>query len=619
MDKYKIIKNGLVLTLDRNGSAGFFNIIIKNDKIFLIDYERTFNEKEFRTSNPDAEIIDAKYKLIMPGYFNSKSISTYSLNKIFFKKCSYQNINSWQSLKLVEKYLSSLENAELFADLLKITYTNSLMNGEIFINECSPNLNKEFTETHYKIFTELHQYFNITVYDHKSNPDKDKKISAGFFSDEDTNNYSLTSLKKLLSGTNAKLVIEASFSESTYESINNVFGKNLIPVLAEMDLITPNTIISNPTHLNQYETEILTEKKATVLICPSDYLNLSYKKTDISGLIQSGVNVIIGTGYTGTSILSELRKLTVMTAGNNIAPEIIFKTAIQNPATFFGISNLTGTIEKNKHADMIMFDMRDPRNTLTLPEADPDFFCDMILEKFNEKDICDVILKGEYLVNNGKVNFKYNSETKIDTPDIAGKIYSAGMYYEYREKTLMKNRVDKLGLSGMEITKNEKPIVYVDMLHSDDEYVGEGEFSIIGKKEEEMDKPREKSISGKTLKIKVEEVTTLEKGLNFFDDVADLPVIPVPKIIGRKVSETELSEEIRKAREIEMKKQAEKNSGDRSDDDTNVKAEPQNRNNDAEEINEAINEESEIIEQEQPHAQPVIKKTKLKFGFKDGE
>ena len=609
MDKYKVIKNGLVLTLDKKGSAGFFNIIIKNNKIFLIDYEKTFNENEFRSNFPEAEIIDAKYKLIMPGFFNSKCVSAYSLNKIFFKKCSYQNINSWQSLKLVEKFLSSQENSDLFADLLKITYTNSLLNGEIFINECSPNLNKEFTESHYNLFTGLHQYFNITVYDHKSNPDKDRNISAGYFSDENTNNYSLTSLKKMLSGTNSKLVIEASFSESTYDSINNVFGKNLLPVLAEMDLINSNTIISNPTHLNQYETEILVEKNATALICPSDYLNLSYRKTDISGLLQSGVNVIIGTGYTGNSILSELRKLQVMSAGNNISPEDIFKTAILNPAKVFGISNLTGTIEKNKFADLIMFDLRDSRNTLTLPEADPDFFCDMILERFSGKDICDVILKGEYLVNNGRKNFKYETETNNDTPDIAGKIYSAGKYYEYREKTLMKNRVDKLGLSVMEIANEEKPLVYVDMLHTG-EYVGDGEFSIIGKKEEEVDRPREKSIKASSVKIKVEEVKSFEQGLNFFDDIADLPVIPAPKIMGRKVSKSELSrEEELRSRESESK--------NLTDPDEKISAEKiYGTDEDTEEI---LTGGSETTGQDHPPAQPPVKKTKLKFGFKDGE
>jgi len=610
MDKYKIIKNGLVLTLDKNGSAGFFNIIIKNDKIFLIDYEKTFNEKEFRTSYPDAEIIDAKYRLIMPGFFNSKSVSTYTLNKIFFKKCSYQNINSWQSLRLVEKFLSAPENSGLFSDLLKITYTNSLLNGEIFINECSPNLNKEFTESHYKIFTDLHQYFNITVYDQKSNPDIDKKISAGFFSDENTNNYSLTSLKKILSGTKAKLVIEASFSESTYESIKNVFGKNLIPVLAEMDLITSNTVISNPTHLNQYETEILTEKNASVLICPSDYLNLSYRKTDLSGLIQSGVNVITGTGYTGNSILSELRKLQVMTAGSNISPESIFKTAVQNPANVFGISNLTGTIEKNKFADMIMFDLKDTRNTLTLPEADPDFFCDMILEKLCEKDICDVIIKGEYLVENGKQNFNYKAESQNDTSDVTGKIYSAGKYYEYREKTLMKNRIDKLGLSVMDIKNEEKPLVYVDMTHTG-EYVGDGEFAIIGKKEEEVDKPREKSFADRTVRINVEEVQSIDKGLNFFEDIADMPVIPSPKITGRKVTKTELTEESEKTVESEMENNSQSEQKGNSDKITEMENESI--------IKEENENRTETVMREEPPAPPVIKKTKLKFGFKDGE
>jgi len=54
VDNYIIIKNGLVLTLDRKGQTGYFNIIIKNNKIFLIDYEKKFNEKKCNVSHYSA-------------------------------------------------------------------------------------------------------------------------------------------------------------------------------------------------------------------------------------------------------------------------------------------------------------------------------------------------------------------------------------------------------------------------------------------------------------------------------------------------------------------------------------------------------------------------------------
>ena len=44
MEDFILIKNGLVLTLDRKGTAGYFNILVRNGKIYHIDNENKFNE-----------------------------------------------------------------------------------------------------------------------------------------------------------------------------------------------------------------------------------------------------------------------------------------------------------------------------------------------------------------------------------------------------------------------------------------------------------------------------------------------------------------------------------------------------------------------------------------------
>ncbi|MBL0107965.1 MAG: hypothetical protein IPP52_11925 [Ignavibacteria bacterium] len=126
MEDFILIKNGLVLTLDRKGTAGYFNILVRNGKIYHIDNENKFNEKEFISKYPDTLIIDAADRIIMPGFFNSKLISSYSLNKYFFKKCTYENINSWLSLKLTERFLTAKENSDLNHELFGISHARSL-------------------------------------------------------------------------------------------------------------------------------------------------------------------------------------------------------------------------------------------------------------------------------------------------------------------------------------------------------------------------------------------------------------------------------------------------------------------------------------------------------------
>lgn len=522
MDEFIVIKNGLVLTLDRKGLTGYFNLIIRNGKIFLLDHENKFNEKEFKAKNPDAVIIDATDKLIMPGLFNSKMISSYSLNKLFFQKCSYENINSWLSLKLIENYLVDTGNAKTFRDLLSINYFHALQNGELYINESSPEIKKDFFEIYFKDDDWIEQYFKLTLYDYtvlSGLTGQEKFLSIGFKTDENINNYSLTSIKKALADNKLKLFIDSSFSGKTFDSIKKVFAKPFINVLADMELISPGTIISNPTHLNLIEIDILKKKQATILISPSDYLNFSDKRIDIDELMSSGLNVIVGTGYTGNDILSELKILSSTVSKNILNGESLLKMAILNPSVIFGVSNVMGSIERNKSADIILFSMEDARNVLTLPELTNETVCDFIIQNLSVKDISDIILRGKVLIKD-KVNISGDAETvKMKAKEISGKLYSAGKYFEYKEKYLMRGRVDRLK-TDRENEEVQKEEIFVDMVETG-EYVGEGEFTILGTKKEDFEKPREKD-KVEDIKVNLKEISSMEDELNFLDESEDI-------------------------------------------------------------------------------------------------
>jgi len=577
MEDFILIKNGLVLTLDRKGTAGYFNILVRNGKIYHIDNENKFNEKEFISKYPDTLIIDAADRIIMPGFFNSKLISSYSLNKYFFKKCTYENINSWLSLKLTERFLTAKENSDLNHELFGISHARSLLNGELFISESSSTISKEFFDKYFKDSDKIKQYFNLTVYDYGLLSDisgEEKNISLGFRTDEDINNYSLASMKKVLSGNKLRLFIDASLSQKTFESVKKDFGKPFITVLSEMELLSQGTVISNPTHLNQIELDILSKKGATILLSPSDYLNFQDKKTDLDEIFLSGLNIITGTGYTGDNIFAELKILSSLISKNIISSEELLKTAIRNPSQLFGISNITGSIERNKSADMIILSLEDIRNVPAVPETESEILADFIIRNLSAKDISDVILKGRVLVRDKKLIEEDSSLLRKKSEEISARIYSEGKYFEYKEKYLMRGRVDKLKAERQEKKSDE---VYVDITETESEYMGEGEFIIVGRKPEEFEQSRGKAVIDDTNNI--EEISSLEDGVDFLD-----------KNESQEISVHSYSKS--------------------ASDDENLKghkADAKSIKDNAEEINQE--KEKENI------AEPVIRKEKLKFGF----
>lgn len=550
MDRFTVIKNGLVLTLDRKGSSGYFNILIKNGKIFIIDIEKKFNEKEFLNKYPEAVIIDAENKIIMPGFFNSRLISSFGLNKVFLKKCSYENINSWLSLKSIEKFLSSDENSGLFLDLMKISFQRSLRNGELFICENNSSVKNEFLKKYLIDNDWIKQHHNFIIYDYsvfQENITDEKFLSLGFKADEEITNYSLTSMKKSLSGRKMKLFIEASLPAKTFDALKNDFGKSYINVLSDLELLSPLTVIVNPVKINFNEIELLKKKNTSILICPSDFINLSDKKTDIEELFFSGLNIIVGTGYTGTSILAELKILSGLINKNILKHESLLKTSVYNPALIFGISNVTGSIERNKSADLIFFSIEDIRSRLSLPEIDSELLCEFIIQNLSVKDISDVILKGEVIVSNGKDVTGTEDILKSKIKNISDRIYSEGKYFEFKEKYLMRGRVDKINLDNEE-EQEKKAEVFVDYTDTTEIYLGEGEFTIIGKKEEDFEKERDED---KTDEVNLKEIKSLESELNLLDDITEQQDIsePVTKK-KKKIQETVYPENEIKIKEI---------------------------------------------------------------------
>ncbi|MBS1517815.1 MAG: amidohydrolase family protein [Bacteroidetes bacterium] len=532
-DKYTVIKNGLVLTLDRNSSAGYFTIILKNGRIFFIDCENKFSEKEFVSKNPEAVIIDAKDKMIMPGFFNSALNSSYSLCSQLLNKCSYENLRTWLSLKLVEKFISDNSGKGILSELLKINYLRALKNGEIFLSECSSCISKDLYEKTFSGNLNIKQYHNLRLYDQNALtenipiPESADSLSLGFIADEELNNYTLSSLRKSLTGAGVKFFVEASISQSTIESVKKIFGKPFISVLSDMELVNSSTVIYNPTHINQIELDILKKKKATVLISPSDYLNLAGRKIDIDELLFSGLNIIIGTGYTGKSILSELKILSNIIPKSSLSYESVLRMAVQNASILFGLSNLTGSVERNKSADLIFFSLKDLRNTPIVPELTGESISEFLIRNLSVKDISDVMIKGEHLINENRLSGINEHELISKTSAISDLLYKAGKFSEYREKYLMRERVDRISLNSdtgnTELNETEpekKEEIYVDMTETVT-YEGEGEFMIKGIKHEEFETERMNNSESENHNEDLKEIKDRDSGINLFDQTEE--------------------------------------------------------------------------------------------------
>ena len=486
MSEFKVIKNGLCLTLDADSSCGYYNLILKGNKIFDIDYNNELNsDREIFKKFPDVEIVDAANKIIVPAFLNSHKNSSYSLSSVFLKENSYDNINSNIAIRLIDKHFSNTENLDDLISLFNMSYIKSFLNGEIFVNETSKYIGAEIIRSNTFAVLSFKPEIIFTVYDSYISDyclGINKFHCVGLREEEDLNNYTLSSLKKALQRGNKRAIIEILQTANSADLLRGLFGKSFIRVLADNDLLNSSIIFSNPIFIANDEINMLVDKKVNLILCPSDAFKFTRKGGEFDRFVSKPVNISIGTGIQGKSVFTELKLLRLVLKGDSISSELFLRMITTNPALLFGLYNITSTIEKNKLGNFIMFDLSDVRNFLDITEIDSEKVCDFILDNLDEKDISDIVFKGNFVLKNyrnEKLDFVKINETNCR---LVKKINEVGRYFEFKEKHKMRERVRELSLGGTtspQETESRNPEPYI---YSERQFEGEGEFRIIGAK-----------------------------------------------------------------------------------------------------------------------------------------
>jgi hypothetical protein len=485
MDKLIVIKNALVLTLDDSGRTGYFNIVIKNDRIIELDYDNELTSNGVIFSKyPGAYIIDAHDKLIIPSFLNLNINSTYYQCTSFLKGFKYSNLNENLSASLVEKYFLEPKNREELKNLVTINYYSTLQNGEAVLLESSRLLNKDFISENRKFGFLSYQDIVYTAYENAFSSFLSEKgflHCVGIKDEDEINTYSLNALVSSFASGKKILFFEVLQKSNSIEILKKNFSKSLIKLLSEAELISEKVIFNNPIYLNKDELDILAKKKSNLVLSPTDIIKLGEKSFDFYDYINRDLNISLGSGFCGKSILSELKVLVSFLQKDYFSYDEVLRMVTVNPSRALRISDNYGSIEKNKFANLVFFNLNDLRNILNVPELSSEKVSEFLIENFDTKDISDVIIKGIPVKRNNQCKLYNGDSIKQIKTSLTKKIYEVGMYLELKEKYLMRKRVNEL--SGSEI---EKSAIYDDNYNIEDfsslesKAITDSEFRIIG-------------------------------------------------------------------------------------------------------------------------------------------
>lgn len=156
------------------------------------------------------------------------------------------------------------------------------------------------------------------------------------------------------------------------EGFINEFGQRPMVHLAELGILGPDVAVTHCVQVDDNEVRIMAETGVHVAHCPTTALKVSYGVTQVGKMpemVQSGMNLGIGTDGNNASNYSDLMRATYLVAG-------LFKDSRQDPQMFpaekayematlggaelMQMSDQIGSLEVGKKADVVIHDTDRP-------------------------------------------------------------------------------------------------------------------------------------------------------------------------------------------------------------------------------------------------------------------
>ncbi|CAN5606816.1 hypothetical protein BH10BAC5_BH10BAC5_22100 [soil metagenome] len=505
MDKFRILKNGLVLTLDKLHRAGYYTIVLKNNKIAEIDFDRRFNIENFLIKYPETEVVDCEGKLLSPAFINCSNNTIHNLLRFFIKKATLDDLDDEGSRRSINNLLLSEENHYALKSLGEISYTRSLLRGESITIDTSEIYDTGDAEDKNK--KTYHLINSEKILPDSVQNEENKFLIPSLGRNDEINNYSLSSFKKKGTAFTSLSYLQLFKSCKRIDELKGLLGKSVIKTFYELNILNKNSLIADPVDLNASEIELLAEKKIPVLLEPSDIKRFCASKAGISGFFGKKLSIVVGTGSSGNDLLSELRQLSLLANANLTTYEELLKTVTINPAAYFNMEEKRGTLEKNKIADIIIWDVNSFSNALDIPEIDSEMICEFIIEKLTINDLRKLIISG---IDELDEQSSLRSDSK-KLKELLKKLYGTEKYLEIKERELFRKRPgnDESSETSILIEREEREKYENIPIESISEFKLKGALVLEGVEEIADELAGEMPV----------EISSIDEGLNLLDEV----------------------------------------------------------------------------------------------------
>ncbi len=404
--KTTIIANGIVLTCDATNRCGRYSIAVVDGHIR--DIVDRFDV--LRKSYPDATVIDASNKLVVPGFINA-----HYHGASFLLRSMTDGIHAslWNAESRLDQVSDRLMHASCYDDvkhLYQAAYLAHLRSGTTCVGE-SP---LPFDEVGFTRMLEGIEACGISAVVALQNWDqirkaKEKKSARYAISlgrEKEFTVYSFEQLTKAAKETNLPLYAHIAETQDDVQIIRENFQRDSMTLLNTFNALRHNTILVHANYVGEDEVKLIKTAGATVVVCPRSTAAKQTGYPSIRHLAKQGVRIALGTDWGSVDMLEEMRffyQLPLVVPGLRMfsATEIL-RMATINGATTFGLGNDVGSVETGKRANITLLNVSDIRLPVLHPASPGEDWARLLVEHLTTADITDAMLDGVWKMHEGK-------------------------------------------------------------------------------------------------------------------------------------------------------------------------------------------------------------------------
>lgn len=207
----------------------------------------------------------------------------------------------------------------------------------------------------------------------------------------------------------ALLHTHAAENKTEMEAVRARCKMNNIEYFHHIGMLHERTCLAHCIWLNENEIEMMKERKAKVLHCPSSNLKLGSGIANIPAYLSRGITVSLGADgapcNNNLDMFTEMRLATLLQKpihGPQAMPaQTVFELATLEGAKTLGMENEIGSIERGKRADIVLLDLDKIWNPV-FNSTGGDIYS-AIVYSCDPRNVHSVMVDGKWLVRSGQL------------------------------------------------------------------------------------------------------------------------------------------------------------------------------------------------------------------------